>query len=392
MFSLSLSTAADKNSDSTYSPSENITPTATNTVVCTPSDTVASAPSESLSTPSDTLPSSPSDPVTSAPSDTLATTPSDTLASTPSDTLTCAPSNTLTSTPSDTLASDPISLRITLARERLLRGGFYLGDSSVIQSLHWVQDGRGHALTSTSKADSTANDDDVHMVLPGDFPSHSANHATLSAIVRVDRNDFWLTSDGGYQGPSALCKEILHVKPSCALTDPGTMPVSTDYVTVQVFSPLMGMVSLVSNYATNSSRHVSCIDGSDDGDQNSEKDDEAGIKMQDWPLTKEKNRAELLALSSTHRILPLPAYDVAGNLIRPAAYRRCLQGAVVEVHFTLTHWGIAKAKRDVYGGEIQLMHVLVPPPTPTSPSKKRKLAQHLEPDETPAAKIAKTET
>lgn len=320
----------------------------------------------------------------------------------------------VTSTPSETsdpTPSDPITSRLSLARDRLLHHGFYLGDSSIIDKLHWVQDGRGHALTSISIPDSNADVDVLITVPPVELPSDnslttSPDHATLTAIVRVDRNDFWLTSDGGYQGPTAVCKELLQVKPSCALTDPATMPVSADFAVVLETLHLITEKCVTPGYSAGASffstdgdggprfklRHklFECIDGGDDGVGESVEDKGAGIKMEDWPLTKEKNRAELLALSSTHRILPLPAYDLAGNLIRPAAYRRCLQGAIVEVHFTLSHWGIAKAKRDVYGGEIQLMRVLVPPSTPSFPSKKRKLPQHIDSDDMPAAKTAKT--
>lgn len=61
---------------------------------------------------------------------------------------------------------------------------------------------------------------------------------------------------------------------------------------------------------------------------------------------------------NTHRIFPIPAYDLGGDLLKPTTYRRYLQGALVEIHFTLMHWGIAGIKRDVYGGEIEFIRVL----------------------------------
>lgn len=107
-----------------------------------------------------------------------------------------------------------------------------------------------------------------------------------------------------------------------------------------------------------------------------------------WPLTKEKNRVELLALKTTHHIVPLPAYDLANDLIRPGGYRRLLQGAIVEVHFTLSHWAIATTKHDVYGGDIDKISLL-DPPTWTSLTKKRKIAFHLDTEDTPSQKLAK---
>ncbi|KAI6041994.1 hypothetical protein EDC04DRAFT_2601295 [Pisolithus marmoratus] len=65
----------------------------------------------------------------------------------------------------------------------------------------------------------------------------------------------------------------------------------------------------------------------------------------------------------------------------------CLMGmgALAEVHFTLCHWPIASLKHDVYGGQIQLIHMLSPPPTSSS-SKKRKIPLHLDVNETPLKK------
>ncbi|KAI5990475.1 hypothetical protein EDD15DRAFT_2369893 [Pisolithus albus] len=111
------------------------------------------------------------------------------------------------------------------------------------------------------------------------------------------------------------------------------------------------------------------------------------FSFQLFPLTNEKNRAELLALKSTHRIVPLPAYDFSKDIIRPGAYWRLLQGAVVEVHFTLSHWGIATAKRDVYGGNIEKIRLLVLPTS--SSSKKRKVTFHLDSEDMPTQKLAK---
>ncbi|KAI6023031.1 hypothetical protein BKA83DRAFT_4272446 [Pisolithus microcarpus] len=95
---------------------------------------------------------------------------------------------------------------------------------------------------------------------------------------------------------------------------------------------------------------------------------------------------ELLALKSTHRVLPVPAYDLAGNLIHPTAYRRFLQGALVEIHFTLSHWGITGVRRDVYSGEIQFIHLLDAPIPASCAGRKRRIPLHLNADSTPSKK------
>ncbi|KAI5990489.1 hypothetical protein EDD15DRAFT_2198069 [Pisolithus albus] len=127
-----------------------------------------------------------------------------------------------------------------------------------------------------------------------------------------------------------------------------------------------------------------------DGDHNSipnpDSLSEDAFTFEQWPLTQERHCAELLTLKSTHHLLPVPAYDLEGNLLKTSTYCRNLQGALVEIHFTLSHWGIAGVKRDIYRGEIELIQLLEPPPTSSAAVQKRKLPLHLDTDEGPAKK------
>jgi len=107
--------------------------------------------------------------------------------------------------------------------------------------------------------------------------------------------------------------------------------------------------------------------------------------MNDWPLTHEETREELQALKATHRVVPVPAYDVIGNLIKPSAYRQCLQDAIVEMHFNMAHWAIAarrgKLANDVFVGDIEVIRVLVPPrPSSSGLARKRVVHSHLDPN------------
>ena len=77
----------------------------------------------------------------------------------------------------------------------------------------------------------------------------------------------------------------------------------------------------------------------------------------------------------THRGIPLAAYDMDQNLIEPQLYRQRLQGALVEVHFCLTHYTIRE--RDTFTEEIDTIRVLRPPPPSLAPGK-RKLPQKFE--------------
>lgn len=52
----------------------------------------------------------------------------------------------------------------------------------------------------------------------------------------------------------------------------------------------------------------------------------------------DKAKEGLAETVNTHRVNPIPAYDVRGDLIDPPLYRSRLCGAIAEVHkFELTH-------------------------------------------------------
>jgi len=112
-----------------------------------------------------------------------------------------------------------------------------------------------------------------------------------------------------------------------------------------------------------------------------------------WPVTHEETRVELEQIAATHRIVPIPAYDIKGDLIKPEAYRRSLEDAIVELHFGLTHWAIAGRKAapasDVFVGDIDLIRVLVPPHTSSSGMvKKRVVPMYMDPN-APVSKKAR---
>jgi len=112
-----------------------------------------------------------------------------------------------------------------------------------------------------------------------------------------------------------------------------------------------------------------------------------------WPVTHEETRVELDQISATHRIVPIPAYDVKGDLIKPEVYRQSLEDAIVELHFGLTHWAIASRKAgapacDVFVGDIDLIRVLVPPRASSSVMvKKRIVPMHLDPNAPVSKKV-----
>ncbi|KAI6024014.1 hypothetical protein BKA83DRAFT_4052710 [Pisolithus microcarpus] len=281
-----------------------------------------------------------------------------------------------------TTPNPPNSPTMVTARNRLMRSGSYLGDPSICSNFQWLHEGCGHML--------------VHV------PKLASEPAILSMIVRIDHNNFWLMADGGYPGPNNMCKDILDVKPSCALLNPGLEPMMSDFPLVLQtlqqstqrcvtpgFSSGKSFFSVDQNGAQHFKLHHILFETVPVHTHLMYWLAADAYSFEHWPLTKERNCAELLALKNTYHILPLPAYDNMNDLIQPLAYRHSLQGAIAEIHFNLLHWGIVGAKHDVYGRRIILICVLVLPTPQSTAGKKRGLPLHLDTDVTPSYKHAR---
>ncbi len=80
-------------------------------------------------------------------------------------------------------------------------------------------------------------------------------------------------------------------------------------------------------------------------------------------------------LKGKYYVVPIPAYDMHGDLIYPTYYRSRLEGALAVVRFNLTHWAInhktGTSGSDVYVADIVNIRVLAPPAaTPVTPRKR----------------------
>lgn len=79
-----------------------------------------------------------------------------------------------------------------------------------------------------------------------------------------------------------------------------------------------------------------------------------------------------------------------GGLIDPHFYRSRLSGALVEMHFELTHWSMRgkndEAGRDTYTADVVALCVLVPPKPVVVTPKKRKPLANIDPMESPTKK------
>ncbi len=91
-----------------------------------------------------------------------------------------------------------------------------------------------------------------------------------------------------------------------------------------------------------------------------------------------------LVRKMTHRVVPLPAYDTRGDLIRPTRYQGALRGALVRVNFTLSHWFINSKCSNVFVANVKSIRILVDPHAP--PTLQKRKTELRDPDESPSKK------
>ncbi|KAI6003100.1 hypothetical protein EDD15DRAFT_2467773 [Pisolithus albus] len=279
------------------------------------------------------------------------------------------------------------TIRLLAGRLNLLDSGFYLGDSRTF----------------------FCGDEDEN----GKFHVSSFEPAPLCAIATIDRDDFWLTPLAGYHKPSAIWHDLASVKLSCAVAQPPVEPVKQEFHTVmENLRQLQGAIAtpayqagkgfILSGGQTGDRlklRHLLFeMIGNDKvdhsfvetltGDGNTVPSpppyqDTTAFSIENWPVDDNETKTELENLKATHRLIPLPAYDVEGNLIEPHAYQRSLQGALVKLYFNMSHWAIAGKNglhgSDVFTAEIQMIRV-IDPPRPTITSNKRKVSLYIHPE------------
>ena len=303
------------------------------------------------------------------------------------------------------LSSQTFAAQLANSHRRLLQSDFYLGGQKLLDKVIWICDGRADHLVVKGQNEQE-----------GAMEPSQCELAMLSAIVRVDRNDFWLTSDAGYSKPSTVWSNLVDVKPSCVVCAPDLQPVKSDYAQVVAnlqelqnqmttpgyqlgkgfYLPAQGDTRRfklhhalfevsVGPRAADTTLNLLIQPLDDEQETSGVSDEHSDFAMNDWPLTHEETREELQALKATHRVVPVPAYDVIGNLIKPNAYRQSLQDAIVEMHFNMAHWAIAarrgKPANDVFVGDIEVIRVLVPPrPSSSGLARKRVVHSHLDPN------------
>ncbi|THH11173.1 hypothetical protein EW146_g8136 [Bondarzewia mesenterica] len=321
-------------------------------------------------------------------------------ASTPSD----APLDPITyvtsptpSTPSAEIMPSPIHLStndmlpllpiyLIETHDRLLQSGSYLGDRSLQDKVMWVRDGNRDLLIRKPAADVVLDDSGV--------PPGGHDLADLSAVGVVSASDFWMTADGGYRGPSPFCSCLANVKPSLVLETPDSTPYNVDFTETirnllwlqeQKSTPGFGRRGLLLGKDLNQFKicHVLfelLVVRPSDADFLC-KDLPPEFEIRRWPVSSIAARAELPAIVNTHCVIPIPVYDMYRTLVSPNLYQSHLVGALVEVHFTITHWSIGPkcdqssgGAADTYMADVVSIRVIAPPKPQVRMPRKRTTA------------------
>jgi hypothetical protein len=264
---------------------------------------------------------------------------------------------------------------------------WYLGENAGRENVVWYKLGREELLLT--KAAAQAFDDATKAFASeeeesaGLTPPPEPEPALLSAVVYITPEDFWMMSCGRWKGPTSGCHEFADMKLTCTGAAPSDSVFQPDFPTVLAnlnhlmalsstrgFSLKKGLMLPSSGTQKIKFRHVlfmPCTSESlDEKDEiTSYTADKPEFKIQNWPTVSGEAKWALQSMHDTHRVRPLPAYDLDGDLIPPSQYKAQLEGATVRVYFILRHWSInarqgAQAS-DAYVADVMSMRVLVLP-------------------------------
>lgn len=86
----------------------------------------------------------------------------------------------------------------------------YLAQPNFREKVEWIREGKAEKLIL--KATSSTPDDAAEPTAP--------ELAVLSLIGTISSDDFWMTSDAGWHGPTSITKTLSAAKASCSAGSP----------------------------------------------------------------------------------------------------------------------------------------------------------------------------
>ncbi|KAF7354720.1 hypothetical protein MSAN_01386000 [Mycena sanguinolenta] len=303
-------------------------------------------------------------------------------------------------------------------RHELSQNELYLGqrDIDIVQKVEWKKDKHGAFIASKqavaeyeaalaayaaqSEASKGIEANGVEMM-----KQPRLKPAEFTLVAKISPSRCYLKPDG-WKGPIEFTKTLADMKLECRLIAPGEAPFDQEFVLALenirklldaggtkgykkqgIFDPQCNLNIKVRHVVF---KHKNKNEG--------EKHEDNAFKLSDWPVNPHSPTAlaahkEMVAKDS-HRVHPLPTYNVDGDLIAPADYSKLLPGAVVRAEISITHWVIANDNRDAYVAEIECFRLIVPASAQaqaqTGPSSIRKKKVLAEKDDGPSPKKVRT--
>ncbi|KAJ6621871.1 hypothetical protein B0H10DRAFT_2432140 [Mycena sp. CBHHK59/15] len=263
-------------------------------------------------------------------------------------------------------------------RKKLQEDPYYLGNQGATNNVAWRKVGKEDMLVSAEAAAAhdaveraaatDANEDDTDANTDAD--RGNLEPVGLTLVGTIAARDCWLMPCGFWKGSTVFTPTFADLKLNCRIVAPTDPPFASDFQVA-----LKNIETLATKAETKGHDKVGVFDAKDKSKSSiklrhvvfeekeaGDVDDPHAFQLRDWPVKSAAAQESLDGMDDTHRVIPITAYDLDGDLIPPSAYVSALMGAVVRATFTMSHWNIARDKRDTYAADIESLRVVIPPP------------------------------
>lgn len=145
-----------------------------------------------------------------------------------------SPTRPTPSSPSVSATAGFLNEKLRNAREALVSSdkAIYLGVPDKLRDLRWVRVGNADLLVTEESAAEYLEAQQALQADPEAPAPGAPKSAVLSAVVHIPAEDYWLTSDGMWKGPTDAAKTFADVKPSCTGQAPTNEVFSGDFTNV----------------------------------------------------------------------------------------------------------------------------------------------------------------
>ncbi|KAJ3557086.1 hypothetical protein NM688_g1662 [Phlebia brevispora] len=266
----------------------------------------------------------------------------------------------------------------------------YLGQELTLGTLvGWTRDGRTDCCLRADDLNTYTSAIDSYRKNPDncDFP-FLPEPTLFSVIGQLCNEKFFMQADGNFTGGGRFSTRFADTKLSALVEAPDIPILAQDFK-----STMLNLDTLVKSRRTRGYQTVKGLFDTIRGQRKyrikhtlftprSEVDDDteslrpAQFTIAHWPVNPKHAQAveQFHEIIGTHIVNFLPAFDRNGVLIEPAEYENALRGALVSVHFTISHWTITRRSgsegNDTFTLDIQDISVIQPPAF--SPARARK--------------------